>query len=214
MFGFVAYQLWGTGIETARAQDQLENQFEQIASPTSRDVDPGTDRRAVDVAATTPHRHRAVVDARVHGPRRAELRPRPRSPPGGHVPDGRAGTGRAEHPADRARPGARQARDPEDRQGRQRRMFVVPACRSTTSRRARATTPRRPCPASSATPRSPATAPRSAQPFSTSTSSHPATRSSSRCSPATASCTRSPRPRSSGPTTTTSSPPPTRRSRS
>lgn len=29
MFGFVAYQLWGTGIETARAQAQLENGFEQ-----------------------------------------------------------------------------------------------------------------------------------------------------------------------------------------
>lgn len=30
MFGFVAYQLWGTGIETARAQNDLENQFEQF----------------------------------------------------------------------------------------------------------------------------------------------------------------------------------------
>jgi len=28
MFGFVAYQLWGTGIQTARAQHKLENQFE------------------------------------------------------------------------------------------------------------------------------------------------------------------------------------------
>jgi sortase A len=28
MFGFVAYQLWGTGIETARAQNQLENEFD------------------------------------------------------------------------------------------------------------------------------------------------------------------------------------------
>ncbi|MEZ5297116.1 MAG: sortase [Ilumatobacteraceae bacterium] len=28
MFGFVAYQLWGTGIETARAQNALENTFE------------------------------------------------------------------------------------------------------------------------------------------------------------------------------------------
>lgn len=27
MFGFVAYQLWGTGIETARAQNQLESEF-------------------------------------------------------------------------------------------------------------------------------------------------------------------------------------------
>ena len=30
LFGFVAYQLWGTGIETARAQNRLENQFEQL----------------------------------------------------------------------------------------------------------------------------------------------------------------------------------------
>jgi len=37
MFGFVAYQLWGTGIETARAQNKLENQFNQLiaASETS-----------------------------------------------------------------------------------------------------------------------------------------------------------------------------------
>ena len=30
MFGFVAYQLWGTGIETARAQNQLENEFDAL----------------------------------------------------------------------------------------------------------------------------------------------------------------------------------------
>jgi sortase A len=30
MFGFVAYQLWGTGIETARAQNELEKEFEQL----------------------------------------------------------------------------------------------------------------------------------------------------------------------------------------
>ena len=30
MFGFVAYQLWGTGIETARAQNELENQFDAL----------------------------------------------------------------------------------------------------------------------------------------------------------------------------------------
>ena len=29
---FVAYQLWGTGIETARAQNQLENEFEQLVA--------------------------------------------------------------------------------------------------------------------------------------------------------------------------------------
>jgi len=30
MFGFVAYQLWGTGIETARAQSSLEKEFEEL----------------------------------------------------------------------------------------------------------------------------------------------------------------------------------------
>lgn len=30
MFAFVAYQLWGTGIETARAQNRLGNEFEEL----------------------------------------------------------------------------------------------------------------------------------------------------------------------------------------
>ena len=30
MFGFVAYQLWGTGIETARAQSALKNEFQEL----------------------------------------------------------------------------------------------------------------------------------------------------------------------------------------
>jgi sortase A len=30
MFAFVAYQLWGTGIETARAQDALEEEFDEL----------------------------------------------------------------------------------------------------------------------------------------------------------------------------------------
>jgi sortase A len=43
MFGFVAYQLWGTGIETARAQNKLENQFEQLLAEFTDDVDSGSD---------------------------------------------------------------------------------------------------------------------------------------------------------------------------
>jgi sortase A len=35
MFGFVAYQLWGTGIEYARAQDRLENDFEELLAELS-----------------------------------------------------------------------------------------------------------------------------------------------------------------------------------
>ena len=34
LFGFVAYQLWGTGIETARAQNSLENEFEDLLAGT------------------------------------------------------------------------------------------------------------------------------------------------------------------------------------
>ena len=44
MFGFVAYQLWGTGIETARAQGSLESAFEQqISQRGGVDPLPGVD---------------------------------------------------------------------------------------------------------------------------------------------------------------------------
>jgi sortase A len=35
MFAFVAYQLWGTGIQTAQAQNDLENQFQELLGSTS-----------------------------------------------------------------------------------------------------------------------------------------------------------------------------------
>ncbi|HUF97975.1 MAG TPA: sortase, partial [Ilumatobacter sp.] len=38
LFGFVAYQLWGTGIETARAQNKLDGQFEQIIAEQRADA--------------------------------------------------------------------------------------------------------------------------------------------------------------------------------
>jgi sortase A len=39
IFGFVAYQLWGTGIETARAQNQLETEFDTLlADSASREA--------------------------------------------------------------------------------------------------------------------------------------------------------------------------------
>lgn len=40
MFGFVAYQLWGTGIETARAQAQLEDEFEEQVDALTRGQEP------------------------------------------------------------------------------------------------------------------------------------------------------------------------------
>ena len=51
LFGFVAYQLWGTGIETARAQNSLENEFEELLAGT-----PPTTAAPVDTtpADTTP----------------------------------------------------------------------------------------------------------------------------------------------------------------
>ncbi len=59
MFGFVAYQLWGTGIETARAQNALENQFEDIlattttATTTTTTATVATTEPTVDVAPLT-----------------------------------------------------------------------------------------------------------------------------------------------------------------
>lgn len=64
MFGFVAYQLWGTGIQTARAQDQLKSQFQDqltglgitpdtIAPPTSTTV-PVTDTTATTAPGSDP----------------------------------------------------------------------------------------------------------------------------------------------------------------
>jgi sortase A len=35
MFAFVAYQLWGTGIQTARAQNDLDTQFQELLQSTS-----------------------------------------------------------------------------------------------------------------------------------------------------------------------------------
>jgi sortase A len=42
LFGFVAYQLWGTGIETARAQSSLENEFEDLLAGTPPSTPPVT----------------------------------------------------------------------------------------------------------------------------------------------------------------------------
>jgi sortase A len=36
LFGFVAYQLWGTGLETARAQDRLADEFAELLAATPR----------------------------------------------------------------------------------------------------------------------------------------------------------------------------------
>lgn len=51
MFGFVAYQLWGTGIEYARAQDRLDGRFEELM--VANGVDPDFDPFAADGPAPT-----------------------------------------------------------------------------------------------------------------------------------------------------------------
>tara|TARA_R110002110_G_scaffold306075_3_gene520009 strand:- start:1267 stop:2427 length:1161 start_codon:yes stop_codon:yes gene_type:complete len=40
IFGFVAYQLWGTGIETARAQNQLETEFDTLLADSATNEAP------------------------------------------------------------------------------------------------------------------------------------------------------------------------------
>ncbi len=131
---FVAYQLWGTGIRTAQAQNQLEDDFEAVleeaadtTTSTTTTTEPG------DPARPPPSRscrHRA-------GPPRARPRLRSRS-----------------------------------RRSASTRSWSR-ACRSPTSRRARATTRRPRCPARRATPPSRATAPPTALRSTASTSCKP-----------------------------------------
>jgi sortase A len=48
MFGFVAYQLWGTGIETAIAQDRLEDRFDALLDGADAQTPPATTTPATD----------------------------------------------------------------------------------------------------------------------------------------------------------------------
>ncbi len=58
MFGFVAYQLWGTGIETARAQSELEGEFDAllaaappaVAAESEVEVEPGDEPTSIPTA--------------------------------------------------------------------------------------------------------------------------------------------------------------------
>lgn len=68
MFGFVAYQLWGTGIETARAQNRLENAFEQAIAASTDDAgdpvdDTDDDTDPDDVTSTVPSETTVPDDA-------------------------------------------------------------------------------------------------------------------------------------------------------
>ena len=68
MFGFVAYQLWGTGIETARAQNALENEFEELLSTAP----PVTTGVPLDSTPTTVDDPEASVPAVAPDPPEAE----------------------------------------------------------------------------------------------------------------------------------------------
>ncbi len=50
MFGFVAYQLWGTGIETARSQNSLESEFQDLLAGTPPTTVAPTETAPVDTA--------------------------------------------------------------------------------------------------------------------------------------------------------------------
>ena len=68
MFGFVAYQLWGTGIETARAQNALENEFEELLATAP----PVTSVAPLDSTPTTVDDPEASVPAAAPDPPEAE----------------------------------------------------------------------------------------------------------------------------------------------
>lgn len=53
MFAFVGYQLWGTGIQTAQAQDRLENKFHDQLAATTTSVTPDTEV-GPDTSTTIP----------------------------------------------------------------------------------------------------------------------------------------------------------------
>jgi sortase A len=54
MFGFVGYQLWGTGLETARAQNRLEDRFESLVATAGSTVANTSIPDATTPDATTP----------------------------------------------------------------------------------------------------------------------------------------------------------------
>jgi sortase A len=67
MFGFVAYQLWGTGVSTARAQNRLENEFEQLLaqSPAVSSTVASTPASSAPPTSATPPESSPVPAATV-----------------------------------------------------------------------------------------------------------------------------------------------------
>ena len=68
---FVAYQLWGTGIMTAQAQNALESDFEDLLAEAGAPADPEADVAAAPPETDETDAASGSVDA---GPTRADLR--------------------------------------------------------------------------------------------------------------------------------------------
>jgi sortase A len=54
MFGFVAYQLWGTGLEYAQAQDRLDDEFAELLASVSTTTAPTTTTDPPVISTPTP----------------------------------------------------------------------------------------------------------------------------------------------------------------
>jgi sortase A len=67
MFGFVAYQLWGTGIEYARAQDRAQRQFDELMAAAS-EVSTTAPSTTNSTPTTSPTTTQVVVAATAEAP--------------------------------------------------------------------------------------------------------------------------------------------------
>jgi sortase A len=96
MFGFVAYQLWGTGLETARHQRSLENEFEELlaasatsseTSTTTATTEPEEESPATTIAPddTAPPDAPATTQATVPGPVNQQIPPISEGDPVAHI---------------------------------------------------------------------------------------------------------------------------------
>jgi sortase A len=65
MFGFVAYQLWGTGIEFSRAQDRAEKQFEELMATAGQ---PSTAPTTTAPPSTVPTTTAPIATTTTSGP--------------------------------------------------------------------------------------------------------------------------------------------------
>ena len=74
MFAFVAYQLWGTGIQTAQAQRSLAREFDELIADGSGDVVWLTGEFFVSVVATPARAHDDNGNSTYPGPTKFRTR--------------------------------------------------------------------------------------------------------------------------------------------